>query len=106
MVTTMWHIVLFQTGGLRSTKNHTRTKLKKKYRRLSRQTSCLRRPCYLLRSFSTVFELVFMDTIRRSRATAVLQSVLFEGKGGEKGAEQDEEEFVVLFLSVVVLRPK
>ena len=36
-----------------------------------------------------------MDTIRKWRAAAVLTSVLFEGKSGEKDAEQDEEEFVV-----------
>ena len=45
-----------------------------------RQTSCLRRPRFLLRSFSSVLELVFMDTITKWRAAAVLTSVLFEGK--------------------------
>ena len=36
-----------------------------------------------------------MDTIRKWRAAAVLTSVLFEGKSGEKDVEQEEEEFVV-----------
>ena len=68
---TKWRIVWFQTGKVKSTK---------KYGRLFRQTSCLRRPRFLLRSFSSVLELAFMDTIRKWRAAAVLTSVLFEGK--------------------------
>ena len=75
----MAHSLIFQTGKVKSTKNYTRTKFEK-YGRLFRQTSCLRRPRYLLRSFSSVLELVFMDTIRKWRAAAVLTSVLFEGK--------------------------
>ena len=53
------------------------------------------RPRYLLPSFSSVLELTFTDTIRKWRASAVLTSVLFEGKSGEKDAEQNEEELVV-----------
>ena len=44
---------------------------KEKYGLLSRQTSCLRRPRYLgylLRSFWSVFESIFMDTSRKWRA--------------------------------------
>ena len=64
---------------------------KGKYGRLPRQTPCLRRPRYLLRSFSSAFERVFMVTSRKRRAAAVLTAVVFEGKSGEKDAEQDEE---------------
>ena len=74
---------------------------KKKY---GRQTSCLRRPRYLLRSFSSVFERVFMVTSRKWRAAAVLTAVSVEGKSGEKNAGQDEGEFVVLFVAAAVLR--
>ena len=70
---------LIQTGKVKSTKHYTRTKFEK-YGRLFRQTSCLRRPRYILHSFSSDLELVFMDTIRKWRAAAVLTSVLFEGK--------------------------
>ena len=64
---------------------------KEKYGRLSRQTPCLRQPCYLLRFFSPVFERVFMVTSKKWRAATVLTAVLFEGKSGEKDAEQNEE---------------
>ena len=37
-----------------------------------------------------------MVTSKKWRAAAVLTAVLFEGKSGEKDAEQDEEQFVVL----------
>ena len=69
---------------------------------LFRQTSCLCRPRYLLHSFSSVLELVFMDTIRKWRAAAVLTSVLFEGKVVRK--MRNTEEFVVLSVAAVVLR--
>ena len=42
----------------------------------------------------------------RWRADTVLTSVLFEGKSGEKDAEQNEEEFVVLSVATVLLRRK
>ena len=45
--------------------------------RLSRQTPCLRQPRYLLRSFSSVFERVFMVTSKKWRAAAVLTAVPF-----------------------------
>ena len=61
-----------------------------KYGRLFRQTSCLRRPRYLVLSFSSVVELAFMDTIRKWRGAAVLTSVLFQGKNGEKDVEQED----------------
>ena len=81
---TKWRIVWFQTGKVKSTKKLYENEVRKKYGRLFRQTSCLRRPRYLLRSFSSVLELVFMDTIRKWRAAAVLTSVLFEGKVARK----------------------
>ena len=85
--------------------NYTRMKFEK-YGRLFRQTSRLRRPRYLVRSFSSVVELAFMDTIRKWRAAAVLTSVFFEGKSCEKDVEQEEEEFVVLSMAAVLLRRK
>ena len=42
----------------------------------------------LLRSFSSVFERVFMVTSRKWRAAAVLTAVLVGEKSGEKDAEQ------------------
>ena len=98
-------MVWFQTGKVKSTKKLYENKFEK-YARLFRQTSCLRRPRYLLRSFSSVLELVFMDTIMKWRAAVVLTSVLFEGKSGEKNAEQEEEEFVVLSVAAVLLQRK
>ena len=100
-----WRIVWLQTGKVKSTKNLYENEVWK-YGRLFRQTSCLHRPRYLLRSSSSVLKLVFMDTIRKWRAAAVLTSVLFEGKSSEKDVEQEEEEFVVLSIAAVVLRRK
>ena len=89
---TKWRIVWFQTEQGKSTKTLYENEIRrKKYGRLSRQTSCLRRSRYFLRSFSSVFERVFMATSRKWRAAAVLTAILFEGKSGEKDAEQDEE---------------
>ena len=44
-----------------------------------------------------------MVTSRKWRAAASLTAVLFEGKSGEKDAEQDEVYFVVLSVAAAVL---
>ena len=82
---TKWRIVWLQTIKKgKSTKTLYENEIRKKYGRLSRQTPCLRQPRYLLRSFSSVFERVFMVTSKKWRAAAVLTAVLSRGKAVRK----------------------
>ena len=85
----------FKLNRKKVRKHYTKTKFERKYGRLSRQTPCLRRPRYLLRSFLSVFEPISWLPAGNGELLLYWQLSFSKGKAVKK-TEQDEEQFVVL----------
>ena len=81
---TKWRSVWFQTEKVKSTKTLYENEIRKKIRATFLTDFCLRRPRYLLRSFSSVFVRVFMVPAGNGELLLCWQPFLSKGKAVRK----------------------